>query len=126
MPSRRRPCDRARERGAALAEFALTVSIMLLLLIGLCELGRGFTTYLSVVQGAREGARAAMTSGATDATISATATAAASPVSVSVTVSHTGAATTVTVNTSFTTIVPLLSAVWGGGPLPVSRTFTSQ
>lgn len=99
---------------------------MVLLLFGLFEFGRAFTMDMSVIQGAREGARIAMTSGVTDAAIQAKASAAAAPVSVTVSVSHSGSQTSVTVSSTFTSIVPMLSALWGGGPLPITRTFTSQ
>ena len=109
-----------------MAEFALVFTILMMLLFGLFEFGRAFNTYLSVIQGAREGARAAMTSGVTDATITSKATSAASPASVTVSISHSGTQTTVTVSSSFTAIVPMISALWGGGALPITRAFTSQ
>ena len=47
------------ERGAALAELALVVPIMLVLLLVVFDFGRGFLDYVSVSNGARDGARVA-------------------------------------------------------------------
>jgi Flp pilus assembly protein TadG len=51
---------RAAERGAALAELAMIVPIMLALLLVVFDFGQGFLAYISVSNGARDGARAAM------------------------------------------------------------------
>jgi Flp pilus assembly protein TadG len=48
------------EAGAALVEFALVVSILLVLLFGIIEFGIAFNDYISVRNGSREGARAAV------------------------------------------------------------------
>jgi Flp pilus assembly protein TadG len=56
---RRRGATR-NERGAALVEFALVVPILLLLLFGIVEFGIAFNDYISVRNGSREGARAAV------------------------------------------------------------------
>ena len=47
----------AREHGQALVEFALTAPILVLLLLGLVELGNGLNSYLTVLASARDGAR---------------------------------------------------------------------
>ena len=46
-------------KGQALVELALVLPILLLLVFGIVEFGRIFGTYLMVIYGAREGARAA-------------------------------------------------------------------
>jgi hypothetical protein len=56
QPARRRHG----ERGAALAELAMVVPVMLILLLVVFDLGRGFHGYMSVTNGARHAARAAM------------------------------------------------------------------
>ena len=43
------------ERGAALAELAMVVPIMLLLLLVVFDFGQGFLAYISVTDGARDG-----------------------------------------------------------------------
>lgn len=127
MTSTNRRRDRRRnERGTAIAELALLVGVVCLIAVGVFEFGRVFHTYLSVVNGAREGARAAMDGSRTDSELQSIATTAASPVSVSVSVSHSGAQTTVSVSSNFTTSVPLVSSVWGGGTLVMTRAFTSE
>jgi Flp pilus assembly protein TadG len=55
--SERRP---SHERGAALAELAMVVPIMLALLLVVFDFGQGFLAYISVSNGARDGARVAM------------------------------------------------------------------
>jgi len=56
-----RPKDGRRgERGAALAELALVVPLMLLLLLVVFDFGQGFLAYISVTNGARDAARASV------------------------------------------------------------------
>lgn len=50
MPTRR-------ERGAIAVEFALLLPILLLLLMGIVEFGRGYNTQITLTQAAREGVR---------------------------------------------------------------------
>jgi Flp pilus assembly protein TadG len=104
----------------------LLVSVFCVITVGLFEFGRGFHTYVSVVNSAREGARAAMDGTWTDAQLQSIASTAASPVSVTVTVSHSGTRTTVSVASSFTSTLPLISLAWGGGALVMTRAFTSE
>jgi hypothetical protein len=57
--SRARAARRARnERGAALVEFALIVTLFLLLVFGLIEFGIDYNNYIAVRNGSREAARA--------------------------------------------------------------------
>lgn len=46
-----------RERGSNLVEAAILSPIFLLLLLGVADLGMGFTTYISLTNAAREGSR---------------------------------------------------------------------
>jgi Flp pilus assembly protein TadG len=124
--NRRRERRRNNERGTAIAELALLVGVICLIAVGVFEFGRVFHTYLSVVNGAREGARAAMDGNKTDSQLQSIASTAASPVSVTVAVSHSGAQTTVSVSSSFTSSIPFVSSVWGGGSLVMTRAFTSE
>lgn len=124
--NRRAAGRRQGERGTALVELTLLLGLILLLAVGVFEFGRGFHTYMSVIQAAREGARAAIDGTRTDAQLESIAATAASPIGVTVAVSHQGARTTVSVTTSFTSAVPFISAAWGGGPLVMSRAFTSE
>ncbi|MHB0858204.1 MAG: TadE/TadG family type IV pilus assembly protein [Anaerolineae bacterium] len=47
------------ETGANLVEFALVLPILLFLLVGVVDFGRGFYSYIAVTNAAREGARRA-------------------------------------------------------------------
>src|SRR5215211_6084865 len=107
----RRPDRRRKERGTAITELALLVGVICLIAVGVFEFGRVFHTYLSVVNGAREGARSAMDGTNTDTQLQSIASTAASPVSVTVSVTHSGAQTTVSVSSNFTTSVPFVSSV---------------
>lgn len=55
-PLRSRPAVGPRTRGQALVEFALILPIMMFLLLIAVDVGRMFATYISVSNGAREGA----------------------------------------------------------------------
>ena len=48
---------RKSERGANLVEFALVIPLLLLMLVGVADLGRAFQTYIAITNAAREGAR---------------------------------------------------------------------
>ena len=56
----RRRAGAPKERGAAIVEFALVVPVLVLLLFGIVEFGIAFNDYISVRNGSREGARAAV------------------------------------------------------------------
>jgi Flp pilus assembly protein TadG len=56
-----------RERGQAMVEFSLVLTLMLVLIFGLIDFGRAYICYVEVTNAAREGARL----GATGATTSA-------------------------------------------------------
>ena len=57
------------EKGQSLAEFALLVPVLLILLVGIVEIGWGLNSYLTVVDGARDGARLGSKGSATDGEI---------------------------------------------------------
>jgi Flp pilus assembly protein TadG len=48
---------RANERGAAAVEFALLAPVLIMLLFGIMEFGRAYSTQISLTNAAREGAR---------------------------------------------------------------------
>lgn len=54
------------EKGQALAEFALVVPVLLILLVGIFEIGYGLNSYLTVVDAARDGARLGSKGSASD------------------------------------------------------------
>ncbi len=47
----------AGEKGANLVEAALVVPLLLLLLVGVSDMGRAYHTYITIINAAREGAR---------------------------------------------------------------------
>ena len=57
MSMRRRSHGARREGGQALVEFALAITVFLMLLLGVFDLGRGIYTYNGLAQSAREIAR---------------------------------------------------------------------
>ncbi|MFQ5473014.1 MAG: TadE/TadG family type IV pilus assembly protein [Dehalococcoidia bacterium] len=59
------------EKGQSLAEFALLLPVLLILLVGIVEVGWGLNSYLTVVDSARDGARLGSKGSATDAEITA-------------------------------------------------------
>lgn len=60
---------RKSESGQAVVEFALTLPILLLLLLGIIEFGHGLNSYLTVLSSARDAARLGAQGGATEATL---------------------------------------------------------
>lgn len=54
------------EKGQSLAEFSLVLPILLLLIIGIVEVGNGLNSYLTVVDAARDGARLGAKGSATE------------------------------------------------------------
>jgi Flp pilus assembly protein TadG len=57
------------ERGQALVEAALITPVVLLIMVGIFEVGRAYQTWQVVTNAAREGARAAVVPGATVPTV---------------------------------------------------------
>lgn len=57
---------RRRRRGAVALEFALLTGVLLVLIVGIVELGRAIMVRQVLVNAAREGARRAVVPGATD------------------------------------------------------------
>jgi len=66
---RARGTKRRGERGQSLVELALTLPVLLLLLVGVVEVGNGLNTYMTVVDAARDGARLGSKGSASDSEI---------------------------------------------------------
>ena len=61
--------SRSRERGSAMVEAAITIPLLLVLMVGIFEVGRAYQTWQVLTNAAREGARMAVTpSGTADNT----------------------------------------------------------
>jgi Flp pilus assembly protein TadG len=69
MRDQRRKSRMGSERGQALLEAALITPVVLLIMVGIFEVGRAFQTYQVVTNAAREGARAAVVPGADPVTV---------------------------------------------------------
>lgn len=114
-----------RRKGQALVETAVVLPILLLLSLGVFEFGRAFHAHTAVVRAAREGARVGMNPSAPNLTIAAAAEAAASPIPLaSVSTSRASGQVSVTTIHLFEAVAPMVSALWGGGPLTVQSSYT--
>ena len=115
MPTDIRTGTRGAQDGAALAELTIVVPIMLVLLLVVFDFGQGFLAYISVTNGARDGARAAAQIG-TDcvgdkADIKSAATDGASPYVVDVPDPiESGGLCEVTVNYTYVPILPFVTS----------------
>ena len=55
-----KPDSRKRERGSAMVETAITIPLLLVLMVGIFEVGRAYETWQVLTNAAREGARMAV------------------------------------------------------------------
>lgn len=111
--------------GQSLVEYAIGLNVLLLLTIGVVDLGRAVWTANTLAHLAREGARYAVTPSRTTSEVQAYVVA-RSPLpgfgqsNVAVTRGTCGVASApavVTVSDPFDALTPLVSNLWGGGPL---------
>ena len=105
--------DRRGERGAAVAELAMVIPMMLLLLVVVFDFGRGFVAYVSIKDGARDGARVALHVDKTcddDAEPAAEDAAAPYAVDVAVAWNSTAQSCTVTVTHAYSPVIPYVTA----------------
>jgi len=58
---------RTRERGSAMVEAAITIPLLLVLMVGIFEVGRAYQTWQVLTNAAREGARMSITPSSTPA-----------------------------------------------------------
>lgn len=61
----------SRERGSAMVETAITIPILLVLMVGIFEVGRAYETWQVLTNAAREGARMSVTPSSSQATTNA-------------------------------------------------------
>ena len=57
----KKPDSRERERGSAMVETAITIPLLLMMMVGIFEVGRAYETWQVLTNAAREGARMAVT-----------------------------------------------------------------
>lgn len=110
----RRPRLSRDERGAALAELAIVLPIMLMLILVLYDFGRGFLAYVTVTNGARDAARVAMQDdkACTAADLTTTAQNSAAPYSVTVNVWEDAGNCYVQVSHVYSPILPFVTTSW--------------
>lgn len=115
-----------RQRGQSLVELALVLPFCLWTLLGMVDFGRVYYGYVGATNAAREGARYwAATPTATIAEVRTRVKAEAAPQLVipdaGITLSSPAAdQRQVEVQLQFTALTPMISGLWGGGPLSVT------
>ena len=62
----KKPDSRTRERGSAMVETAITIPLLLMMMVGIFEVGRAYETWQVLTNAAREGARMAVTPSSTE------------------------------------------------------------
>ena len=129
----RLPGIRAKDRGAAVVEFALLLPVLLLLLFGIIDFGRALNAQITITQAAREGARLVALNQPNVVSRTQAAAVGLSPVSASVTSScppgaGQGVNATVVTSYSFSFITPVgaIAGIFGGSgfgsPITLSAT----
>ncbi len=114
-----------RQRGQSFVELALLLSILMLILLGIIDLGRVFNAYIVITNAAREGARYGALYPSDTAGIQAHAIAEAQGSGIVLTSGNIqvssgitpGTAKTVLVSHPFSAVSTLISSFWGGGNL---------
>ncbi|MET0212096.1 MAG: TadE/TadG family type IV pilus assembly protein [Vicinamibacterales bacterium] len=66
-----KPVARERERGSAMVEAAISIPLLLVLMVGIFEVGRAYETWQVLTNAAREGARMSITPSSTNGTTTA-------------------------------------------------------
>ncbi len=112
--------------GQTLVEFGLVLPMVLLLLLGVVDFGRGVSAYVSLAHAAREAARSGIYPTATDADIRNTVRSQGLMLgslgdgSISISPEYprnSGDNLQVVITYDFSAATPLLSSLWGGTPL---------
>lgn len=120
-------------RGQALVEFAMVLPLLVMLLLGLFDFGRGIAIYTSLAHSAREGARTGIYTSATDTDIRDTVRSQGviltglPDANIMITPPdprNSGDSLIVSVAYDFEAATPLISSFWGGGPLRITSTAT--
>ncbi len=118
---------RYRERGNSLAEFALIIPVLLLIVIAIIDFGRAIYAYSVVANCAREGARYGVISGHEDPGIIARVNEAAVGLDksqLSINITRTATTVKVEVGYNFELIVPMIAQVIGRSSLPLASSAT--
>jgi Flp pilus assembly protein TadG len=120
---RRRMESRGSRRGQSLVEFALVLPVLVILLLGLLDLGRLYFAYVAITDAAGEGVAYGARNPTDDSGIKLRASEATEGLveigTDQVTVASSEDAITVTVTYSSTLITPLIRSIVPGGVLPL-------
>jgi len=127
---------RDRDRGQSVVEFALILPVLLLILLGTIDFGRLYYSYVTVANAARVGAEYGMDYWRANPTsVKDMVKAEARPYitigdsDITVTASpswYAGSQLNVEVRTGFSAFTPLISQMWGGGPLTLRADATTR
>ncbi len=119
---------RHKERGDSLAEFALIIPVLLLIVIAILDFGRAIYAYSVVSNSAREGARYGVIEGHTDAGIETRVRESAVGLDQSqftrIDVTRTITTVNVVVGYNFELITPLVAQVIGRSSIPLASSAT--
>lgn len=120
---------RSAQKGQGVVELALVLPIALMLGLGVFEVGRAVYSSHAITQAARDGARLAIDPDTPSGEVVTVVKSAAAPLDVSdsdISVVSGTSEVQVSVTYRFTTAVPLISELWGGGSLAIRGQATSR
>ncbi len=120
---------RSAQKGQGVVELALVLPIALMLGLGAFEVGRAVYSSHTIAQAARDGARLAIDPDTTSSEVVSVVKSAAAPLDVAdgdISVVSGTSEVQVSVIYRFTTDVPLISELWGGGSLAIRGEATSR
>jgi hypothetical protein len=120
-----------RSHGQSFVELALVLPMLLVMTLGVFEFGRLIYTVTCVSHAARDGARIAMNRSVSDAAVRQRVIDSAEPITIAtddiaISSRAPGQAFTVTVSYGFSSPIPLVNELWGGGEFEISRTRTAR
>jgi Flp pilus assembly protein TadG len=119
--------SRERASGQALVELALIAMLLAVLATFAVEIGHALYAHNVMTHAARDGARVAMNSSHSIEDVAAIVSAAAHPLTPStIDVTRADGEATVHVAYDYETFLPLVSTLWGGGPLTIHCTMVSR
>jgi Flp pilus assembly protein TadG len=119
---------RARERrGTAAVELVIALPVLMMLVLGIVDVGRVLTTSSALHRAVASGARRASDASVADTAITSIVNAAASPiVPTSVTVTRAADSVVVTAASSVQSMTPLWHLLWASGTITVNSTAAAR
>lgn len=131
---RNEPSRDRRSRGQSIVELTLLMPVLLLILLGAIDLGRAYYAYVSITNAARVGTEYAMEPRRPQTDVREKIKDEAAPnitlqdsdITFNTLAWAKGYDLTIEVRTPFTAVTPLISSLWGGGPLTMSARSTTR